>query len=353
MAEAAREAIWEEIRRWESLPARESSPRLASLAEFLARHCESWNPAARADAADLAARILQWPLDQETVARNRVVAACEKTLRLGLNERSGTVLPPSTALADSSESVEQASRQDRQAALSSLGKVPAGGLPIEIAPFPERDADPAALPKAANRGEPDRLTVPAPYGLVNRLPRAWRPPPDSDGTEAEPDAGGSSVANGPIRLSPIKPLTLTKIDPPKKEDATQAERRLEDAELMRQLHAADADVAHKAEFELRRRGLSPALLQVAKALFSPDPEVRRQLAQALPTMRGVDAAPWLLQLARDEEPEVRRTAITLLATTGDPAVVEQVRRIAQADPDPRIQQQAERLGTRQSAGGFR
>ncbi len=70
---------------------------------------------------------------------------------------------------------------------------------------------------------------------------------------------------------------------------------------------------------------------------------------------GIDAAPWLLRLARDRDAEVRLTAITLLATTGDRALLEEVRRIAQADSDPRIRDQLERLEApqlgRSPAGG--
>ena len=63
-------------------------------------------------------------------------------------------------------------------------------------------------------------------------------------------------------------------------------------------------------------------------------------------MPNVDAVPWLLQLTRDEDPQVRLSAIALMATTGDPAVLEAIETIAREDPDPRIRGQAERVSQR-------
>ena len=42
----------------------------------------------------------------------------------------------------------------------------------------------------------------------------------------------------------------------------------------------------------------------------------------LPRLASVDPAPWLWQLARDPEVGVRTAAIAQLATSGDPAVLE-------------------------------
>ena len=79
-------------------------------------------------------------------------------------------------------------------------------------------------------------------------------------------------------------------------------------------------------------------------MFSADPAVRKDLARRLPELRSIDAAPWLIQLSRDADPEVRLTAITLMATSGDPLLLEQVERIAGEDPDPRIRDQVTRIG---------
>ena len=95
--------------------------------------------------------------------------------------------------------------------------------------------------------------------------------------------------------------------------------------------------------ELTRRGLSARQIALARRLIDPDPQVRRQFARLLPGEPGIDAAAWLMWLCRDPDAEVRLTAITLLATTGDPALIEQVVRLAHNDSDPRIRQQAEQI----------
>jgi HEAT repeat protein len=87
-------------------------------------------------------------------------------------------------------------------------------------------------------------------------------------------------------------------------------------------------------------------LELARRLFDPDAEVRKRLARALPSMQSVDPAPWLLQLSRDHDPEVRLVAVGLIATTGDGALWQQIERAVQNDPDPRIRRQAQQIAER-------
>ena len=77
--------------------------------------------------------------------------------------------------------------------------------------------------------------------------------------------------------------------------------------------------------------------------ISADPAVRKELARALPELRSIDAAPWLMQLGKDADAEVRLTAITLMATSGDPLLLEEVERVAGNDSDPRIREQVDRI----------
>ena len=117
----------------------------------------------------------------------------------------------------------------------------------------------------------------------------------------------------------------------------------ETVEVMRRLQAEDDSLAAAAEVELKRRGFSPVHVELARQLFDPAPRVRRQLARVLPELGSVDAVPWLMWLCRDEDAEVRRVAITLMATTGDPTLLAELEQIARRDPDPGIQRQAERI----------
>jgi hypothetical protein len=87
---------------------------------------------------------------------------------------------------------------------------------------------------------------------------------------------------------------------------------------MRQLHSAEGTEHSAAERELMRRGYTAFRLGVARRLTDPDPAVRRELAELLPQMSGLDARPWLLWLSEDADPSVRRAAAAILATSTDP-----------------------------------
>ncbi len=60
-------------------------------------------------------------------------------------------------------------------------------------------------------------------------------------------------------------------------------------------------------------------------------------------MPGIDAQVWLVWLSRDENPDVRLAAMTVMATTADPNVLRRIEQMARTDADPRIQRQGERL----------
>jgi HEAT repeat protein len=109
------------------------------------------------------------------------------------------------------------------------------------------------------------------------------------------------------------------------------------------LHAQDPHDAAEAQAELKRRGFGEREIALARQLSDPDPQTRRRLVRQLPGLAGLDAAPWLVELSRDADAEVRWTALTLLATTNDPALLDRVAELVRGDPDPRIQRLAERL----------
>ena len=113
--------------------------------------------------------------------------------------------------------------------------------------------------------------------------------------------------------------------------------------MIRRLQTPDPAQAAGAETELRRRGFGDRELGLARQLLDPDPRARRRLARLLPEVSGLDAVPWLMELGRDRDAEVRLTALALLATTGDPSLLGRVRELIRGDVDPRIQRLAEQL----------
>lgn len=155
------------------------------------------------------------------------------------------------------------------------------------------------------------------------------------GQPSAPAHSGQSphVATLPVSVEENLP-TGGSFDPLKAADVLDVMRRLRsDTESERAL----------ARRELARRGFSEVDLELARQLFSPDAEARKQLAQSVPRLASVDAARWLMWLAADPQPAVRRAAITTLATTGDPALLDRVEALARKDSDEQIQALADQI----------
>ena len=98
-----------------------------------------------------------------------------------------------------------------------------------------------------------------------------------------------------------------------------------------------------------RRGFSEVQLELSRRLLDPDPDVRRELARTLPAMQSVDAGPWLMWLAEDKDPDVRLEAISVLGTTGDPAILRKIEELARRDSDPRIAALADTIEQQQKS----
>jgi hypothetical protein len=113
-------------------------------------------------------------------------------------------------------------------------------------------------------------------------------------------------------------------------------------EVVEKLDAADSHDAAAALAELQRRGITGPLVEIARRLADRDPAVRLKLTESLPTLAGVDARAWLLELSYDEDSQVRAAAVTLMATSGDIDLLKRVQQVALEDPDDHTRAQAEK-----------
>jgi hypothetical protein len=113
--------------------------------------------------------------------------------------------------------------------------------------------------------------------------------------------------------------------------------------------AADATSALELERELARRGFGRLPAELVEQLLSPDVEARRSLVADLLAQPGVDARPWLVLLAGDEAAEVRLSAVSVMATSNDPQLIEEAWQVVLHDRDPRIANLAPRLRARQGS----
>ena len=353
VAAAGKRVLHNEFERWETLRAREYSPKLAILAKALADRVAQFGPTAREDAARLASQILRlWALDDEVVDPAEVIASCEKVLRAARAERS-LLAERSHPDGPGDSRPGRRTSGDRGleagAPLQGVVVLPGGGLSIDTLASsrvtPERSGAPrlAEFPPA----EPQRLDR---RGGSSPLRQPLRPVLEPDGPLAIPERAARKSGDAErTDLPGARPLGYTNglaAPPEDGPDGRRASRRLagvETVDLMRRLQSPEDGAVAQARAELVRRGFTETHLALARRLFNADPEVRVRLARLLMDLPEVNAAPWLLQLACDDSAEVRLSAISLLAMTGDPALIEAIEAIAREDPDPRVQRQAERI----------
>lgn len=298
------------------------------LAELLAQHVQQLSPDGRRRAASLATSLM---LDAPHGAdESALLLACQRVL-----EHASAYVPQSRPRPPA----QQAAAPPARAAVDN---------PLR------KFIEPAELSSSAG---PVLLTPPA-----RNAPHNLQPPPQVAADQLAPASDAGNSAALPARQEAVteqltfssssrggvvtldqepqgRPLSDTPLTP---ESAVPLGQR-DALSLLRLLHTADSRVAAAAEAELIRRGLSGRTLQVARQLTHPNAAVRRQWAEALPGLTGIDAKDWLLLLSHDEDAQVRRTALAYLATSNDPRLLARVRELAAGDPDPQVQEQAARL----------
>ncbi len=333
VVEAARQSIRREIGHWSDLDPAIRQRRTLRLAQALAAQVDLFNPAARRMASGFVVQILREENAARGNDRQELVAACEKVLRASVLERRQVLLARrdrAGAADEFSEHVRFGQDDDSFARLH-LKSAPGGGLPLGVgggsSPL---DADDAKSNETVDEragqsdaGEPGRLAAEA---AANAGAHAIQPTIDEDPRLLHAQGADSSK------------------QPPPGADPTDTLRR------MHALHSGDLELRARAEEELERQGFEALQLELARQLTDPDPRVRRELAESLPAMPGIDAHVWLVWLSRDEHAEVRLAAMTVMATTADPNVLRRIEQMARTDADPRVQRQGERLLGLREAG---
>ncbi|RMG03489.1 MAG: HEAT repeat domain-containing protein [Planctomycetota bacterium] len=121
---------------------------------------------------------------------------------------------------------------------------------------------------------------------------------------------------------------------------------------MERLSYEDDATSRLAEEKLRERGFGPVEIEIARQMYHPSPEIRRDLIRKLATPPpGIDVTTVLQELAQDADPTVRREALVLLATSRDPRLVRFVVQTARGDSDPDVRRIAEQLDASSRHGG--
>lgn len=326
VASAARELLWSEITRSATLDPATARARLGLVVEALACRVDRFGPAAKADAARMAQQILLRPLGDAAADRGRLLEACQAVLNAA---NRATVLGSTGGQGGLSRESEKAAQPARPR-LDAATETSSGRSSSREATRPE------SRPPRAQRGSTHHAARTAREVTFN-APAALAQPPE---LLIQPDARPIRFAIPSLALLPCRrPETASAGGETPRPEATEAET----IRRMRDLHASDPGVAEAARAELIAQGFSEGQIELAQRLFDPDPTVRRELARALIELGSIDPLPWLLHLCRDEDPQVRLTALSLLATTGDPTLLRQVAEMVRRDPDPEVQRLSERL----------
>jgi hypothetical protein len=120
--------------------------------------------------------------------------------------------------------------------------------------------------------------------------------------------------------------------------------------LLKRWLSLDGSELVACEDELKKyHGFSHLTKSDVERLFSEQARDRVQLVDDVVTTQGVNSRPWLLLLADDSSADVRLAAVTVMATSSDPELVEKAWQTAIRDRDPRIAGLAARLRERRSA----
>lgn len=309
---------------------------LASLVERLSRSIDRWPPQSQRWAANLVEQILELSPAWDVADRSAALAACQVVLSAAgaLKEPAHPASKPVaqlTALSTPGPLVQSEATPAHE-----LGKVPGGGLPMtlplgtpsnstaEIANPPREHTIHEYQSSGQNSTPPPRLLSPDPQGA--------RPVPDS--------------SQNPLRKpsTEVSPSETLRVSATAKANPSES---LDDEALtvrwMHQLQSTDQSAVRRAEDELRQRGFGEFQVELARRLTHDNPVLRRQLAEAIPGMPQIDRKVWLIWLSRDEDADVRLTALSIMATSGDPELMKRVEQIARQDSDPRIQRQADKL----------
>jgi hypothetical protein len=356
VAEAAARVLHHELEAWQSIPSKESSPRIALLVHELADNVDSFGGIGRRAAGEFATRALRWPLDSREVDQPRVIADCDRILRVAVVLDPNPENEPETGEEFDSETVStpRSAVQDDETN-ESLGAffgvaarpIPGGGLPaqpIEMPSLPPSLVNPdargegmggpsenqesASLPSHAPREIfPETATetpgISSDTTLESDLPRLPRelPPTRSDEPgrldghlrEHLPESGRPSVVEPPAQIPP--PLLMK---PAKSSSGLEQRPELISPAVVVQLQGAgpvdnDANSLRSATTRAGNRMEQIPDLQVVRMLADRLPE-RRQLATEELRRRGFEDEDLLL--ARQFiSPDVdkRRALVTSLA----------------------------------------
>lgn len=305
---AARIAINEQIAAWRLLPLPESSRRIHQLARDLERHFDQFSEKNREFALATAERILKWPVPDGFDKTMELLQLCEHLLRgkTDLTHRGNIVLRGPEQIPEDDEDYGPSAPLNHRSGAGSVSDLEMPVVP-QVPDTSEASLEPLDETLQAGSSD-DRIHAPSrlPAELVS-AGQEESPSLDSQDPSQEKSDGES--------LSREQPTVRQLFDLLRSENLAEAAHAIRE---LRSLRFTDRDV------------------ELALRLTDPDPKIRKALGQNVQELVDIDPAPWLLWLSEDPAVEVRRTAISIMATSSDPRLQTRLRNLELEDSDAEI-----------------
>ena len=148
------------------------------------------------------------------------------------------------------------------------------------------------------------------------------------------------------------PLTAENVEPPIAIQGIE-KRPLED--ILRLLASAQPKIAVSASNELLRRGMTNQQLEIAVALAQGDVQARSEAMDQLVRDANFDTVPWLVWMAEQADPKVRRKAIAMLGSMSSTEAMRKLRLLKIRESDSSIADQINQvlLATGTPSSNFR
>lgn len=357
---AARTVISEQLANWKLLSARQSTPYVHRLAVELARVVPELSDRNREFAAEVAQRLLDWPIQQDGGATVEMFVCCERILRAGSSTAKGLRRVPVKADGESMPDPSVAFSGDSDGFSNGDPRVvvvPAEELP-PLVPLTEGvEADGQDFGDGSSNDGTSGRVVTSSSGAMSQSPAVagrrksgFRLADDNasdaaDGGDQSP-GGDEAMSDLPGEaVSPADDIAASSDEENRGDSgdegsspALEAPRKPEPSarDLIAQMRSENLTIASAAIRALRDRGFRDRDFELALRLTDPDSRVRLELIEQLPDIAGIDPVPWLLWLSEDESPLVRRSITALMATSSDPRLRARLRAMEVEDSDPEV-----------------
>ena len=386
VAEAARQQFQTLQHQWENQAWHQVVGSLFLLARTLDRRKEDLPAHSRQTVRQLAEWILTWRPPESSSERVQMVLSCEKVLTY-LNQFGASSGEPA-------KGTEKLSSTQRSGVPGPLGELidplqgfhlAGGGLSIQRDAAQSVEGDggqqPPLFPDGHRDSPPEtryslRIVEPLQAEEFSKLSRQTAVQPEIPPSEARKprmnhplrvgqggDLGGlgSEAVSGPAKKTSKawgqKNLSSNMNEETSPQgrreerdnwvgwspDRTEELRKKNIRQLVALLVESSAEEQSAIQAELARRGLGEVSREFARQVCDPNPQVRLDLVRRLPSMSGVEPAAWLLWLCEDPDAQVRAAARTLLATTNDPAILQQLEKMLSGNSEEPLRLQTERI----------